>query len=165
MNDLSQTLIGASIALPFVLSCSFATAAAPDTWPEYDQLWGFAGDPSRQKVVVYSFFGVDADEADPRDNGLVEYLRHQRTLRARLPGLRVVETAPHAWLLDFYVDGARVEGVTWDDVERWVIDGAGWPAVVFDSVCSHAIGSESEVHVTLSVNVPSSCVRVVSTAT
>lgn len=29
MNDLSQTLIGASIALPFVLSCSFATAAAP----------------------------------------------------------------------------------------------------------------------------------------
>ena len=105
-------------------------AAAPDTWPEYDQLWGFAGDPARTKLVVYSFFGVDRDEADPADNGLREYLRHQRTLRARLPGLRVVETAPHAWLLDFWIDGRRLEGVSWDDVERWVIDGAGFPEAV-----------------------------------
>jgi hypothetical protein len=107
-----------------------AAAAAPDTWPEYDQLWGFTGNTARQKLVVYSFFGVDVDEANPHDNGLVEYLRHQRTLRARLPGLRVVETSPHAWLLDFYIDGARLDGVTWDDVERWVIDGTGWPAAV-----------------------------------
>ncbi len=107
-----------------------ATAAAPDTWPEYDQLWGFAGDTSRQKVVVYSFFGVDRDQADPRDNGLIEFLRHQRTLRARLPGLAVVETSPQAWLLSFWIDGVRVPDVTWDDVERWVIDGTGWPAAV-----------------------------------
>ncbi|MCE9571926.1 MAG: hypothetical protein K8W52_02100 [Deltaproteobacteria bacterium] len=107
-----------------------AAAAAPDTWPEYDRLWGFTGDTAREKVVVYSFFGVDSNEADPHDNGLVEYLRHQRTLRARMPGLRVVETAPQAWLLDFWIDGARLDGVTWDDVERWVIDGTGFPAVV-----------------------------------
>jgi hypothetical protein len=105
-------------------------AAAPDTYPEYDQLWGFAGNTARQKLVVYSFFGVDSDEANPRDNGLVEYLRHQRTLRARLPGLRVVSTAPHAWLLDFTVDGQPLAGVTWDDVERWVIEGTGFPAAV-----------------------------------
>ncbi len=105
-------------------------AAAPDTWPEYDRLWGFAGDPARTKIVVYSFFGVDRDEADPADHGLREYLRHQRTLRARLPGLRVVATTPEAWLLDFTIDGRRLEGVTWDDVERWIVDGTGFPAAV-----------------------------------
>jgi hypothetical protein len=105
-------------------------AAPPTLYPEYDRLWGFAGDPSRQKLVVYAFFGVDSDETNPRDNGLVEYLRFQRTLRARFPTLRVVHTEPQAMLLDFWIDGQRVEGVTWDDVERWVIDGSGWPAVV-----------------------------------
>jgi hypothetical protein len=106
------------------------STAAPQTWPEYDRLWGFAGDPSRTKLVVYSFFGVDSDEGNPADNGLREYMRHQRTLRARLPGLRVVDTQPQAWLLDFWIDGQLVPGVTWDDVERWIIDGTGFPAVV-----------------------------------
>jgi hypothetical protein len=71
-------------------------AAAPETSPEYDRLWGFTGDTARTKVVIYAFTGVDADEANPADNGLVEFLRFQRTLRARLPGLRVTETAPAA---------------------------------------------------------------------
>jgi hypothetical protein len=104
--------------------------AAPDTWPEYDQLWGFAGNTARTKVVVYSFFGVDSDEASPQDSGLVEYLRFQRVLRARLPGLRVTDTAPFSLLLDFWIDGVKLEGITWDDVERWVIDGTGFPAAV-----------------------------------
>ncbi|MCA9676335.1 MAG: hypothetical protein KC464_14955 [Myxococcales bacterium] len=106
------------------------SVAAPDRYPEYDQLWGFAGDPARTKLVVYAFTGVDADEADPHDNGLVEFLRQQRTLRGKLPGLQVVETSPQAWLLDFWIDGQKLTGVTWDDVERWVIDGTGWPAAV-----------------------------------
>lgn len=41
--------------------------AAPDTWPEHDQLWGFAGDTARGKLVAYSFFGVDSDMAKPTD--------------------------------------------------------------------------------------------------
>jgi hypothetical protein len=45
-------------------------AAAPETWPEYDQLWGFAGNTSRTKLVVYSLFGGDSDAANPYDNGL-----------------------------------------------------------------------------------------------
>jgi len=107
-----------------------AQTDAPELYPEHDRLWGFAGDPARTKLVVYSFFGVNADEADPHDDGLVEYLRFERELRKQIPALRVTATDPQAWLLDFYVDGAKVEGVTWDDVERWVVDGAGWPASV-----------------------------------
>jgi hypothetical protein len=105
-------------------------AAAPTAWPEHDQLWGFAGDPARTKVVVYSFFGVDSDKNNPADLGLVEYLRFQRELRTKLPALRVTETSPHAWLLDFYIDGQKVPNVTWADVERWVVDKTGYPAVV-----------------------------------
>jgi hypothetical protein len=102
-------------------------AGAPDKWPEYDQLWGVAGDPSRQKIVVYSFFGVNADESDPHDDGLVEYLRFERELRRRMPNLRVTETNPQAMLLDFYLDGQKLPNITWDDVERWVVDGTGFP--------------------------------------
>ena len=104
-------------------------AAAPETWPEYDHLWGFAGDPARTTLVVYSFFGVDRDQADPYDHGLVEYLRFQRTIRARLPGVRVTETSPHAWLLDFWIDGEKITA-DWADVERWIVDRAGLPAQV-----------------------------------
>jgi hypothetical protein len=103
---------------------------APPAWPEHDQLWGFAGDTSRTKIVVYAFFGVDADEANPADNGLVEYLRFQRELRTKLPALRVTETNPGTLLLDFYVDGQKLPNVTWADVERWVVDNTGFPAAV-----------------------------------
>jgi hypothetical protein len=102
-------------------------AAPPEKFPEHDLLWGFAGDPNRTKLVVYSFFGVDSDESNPGDNGLVEYMRFERELRKRIPKLAVVETSPNAWLLDFYLDGAKVPGVTWDTVEKWVIDGTGFP--------------------------------------
>jgi hypothetical protein len=104
--------------------------AAPTAWPEHDRLWGFAGDSSRTKVVVYAFFGVDSDEANPRDNGLVEYLRFQRELRAKYPKLAVTETSPSAWLLDFYIDGQKLPNIGWADVERWVVDGTGFPAAV-----------------------------------
>lgn len=104
--------------------------AAPTAWPEHDQLWGFAGDTARTKVVVYAFFGVDRDEADPADSGLVEYLRFQRELRSKLAGLRVTETSPSAMLLDFRIDGQLIPNVTWADVERWVIDNTGFPAGV-----------------------------------
>src|SRR4029078_9243319 len=107
-----------------------AQTDAPELYPEHDRLWGFARDPARTKLVVYSFFGVNADEADPHDDGLVEYLRFERELRKQIPALRVTATDPQAWLLDFTVDGTKLEGVTWDDVERWVVDGAGWPASV-----------------------------------
>jgi len=102
--------------------------AAPTAWPEHDLLWGFAGDSARTKVVVYAFFGVDQDEANPADSGLVEYLRFERELRKKLPALRVTETNPSAWLLDVTLDGQKLPNITWDDVERWVVDGTGFPA-------------------------------------
>jgi hypothetical protein len=33
-------------------------------------------------------------------------------------------------LLDFWIDGAKLEGVTWADVERWIVDRTGLPAGV-----------------------------------
>ncbi len=104
--------------------------AAPDTWPEHDQLWGFTGDANRTKLVVYSFFGVDSDMSKPTDLGIIEYLRFERELRKRMPALKVTETSPHAWLLDFTIDNQPLPNITWDDVERWVVDGTGFPAAV-----------------------------------
>jgi hypothetical protein len=33
-------------------------------------------------------------------------------------------------LLDFYVDGQKLDGVTFEDVQRWMIDDTGYPAAV-----------------------------------
>ena len=44
---------------------------------------------------------------------------------AKFPKLAVTYTQPHALLLDFYVDGTKLDSVTWDDVAHWMIDGTG----------------------------------------
>jgi hypothetical protein len=103
-------------------------AAAPTKYPEYDRLWGFGSD--RNKLVVYAFVGVESNERDSHDLGAIEYQRLQRTLRAKFPTLAVTYTNPQAMLLDFYVDGNKLDSVTWDDVERWMIDDTGYPAAV-----------------------------------
>jgi hypothetical protein len=99
-------------------------AAAPVKYPEYDRLWGFGSD--REKVVVYTFVGLDKS-ASPDDISAVEYQRLLRTLRARFPQLRVVETQPFAMLLDFWVGGRKLDGVTWDDAARWIVERTGYP--------------------------------------
>lgn len=103
-------------------------ATAPTKYPEYDRLWGFGSD--RQKVVVYAFVGVESNERDSQDLGAIEYQRLLRTLRQKFPKLAVTYTNPQAMLLDFYVDGQKLDGVTWDDVAHWMIEGTGWPAAV-----------------------------------
>lgn len=105
----------------------------PTLYPEYDQLWGFSGNTTRTHLVAYAFFGVDRDEANPADYGLRELMRFQRTLRARFPALHVVRTEPFSMLLDFWVRGRKLEGVSFDQVERWVLEGTGWPAEVANS--------------------------------
>ena len=105
--------------------------ASPIVYPELDQLFGFGTD--RTKIVAYSFFGVDSDDNDPHDWGLVEDLRFVRTLRASYPELAVVETNPQVNVLDFTVGGQLLAGVTYEDMANWVLDGKGWPASASDT--------------------------------
>ena len=42
------------------------------------------------------------------------------------------------WLLDFTIDGQKLANITWDDVERWVVDGSGWPAIVGSNTAKRA---------------------------
>jgi hypothetical protein len=103
-------------------------AAAPTRYPEYDRLWGFGTD--RQKVIAYAFVGVESDERNSHDEGAIEYQRLLRTLRAKWPKLTVTNTQPFAMLLDFWVDGKKLDGVTFDEVASWMIDDTGYPAEV-----------------------------------
>ena len=105
-----------------------AIAAAPTEYPEYDRLWGFGSD--RAKLVVYAFVGVESNERDSHDLGAIEYQRLLRTLRGKFPKLAVTYTNPQALLLDFFVDGTKLDSVTWDDVAHWMIEGTNWPAAV-----------------------------------
>lgn len=96
--------------------------------PEYDRLFGVGTDKSQ--VIVYAFFGVDRDETDPDDALGVEAARFLRTILRARPNLRPVHTAPFTWLLDFSVDGKKLEGITYDRALGWVVDKTGYPAEV-----------------------------------
>jgi hypothetical protein len=97
--------------------------------PEYDRLYGI-GDAARDKVVVYAFFGVDVDENNPDDYLAREAARFLREMLRAQPNFRPVKTEPSAMLLDVYVDGHKIEGVTYDKMFGWIIDKTGYPAEV-----------------------------------
>lgn len=50
----------------------------------------------------------------------------------------MTHTAPFAMLLDFTIDGAKLPGITFTDVERWVVDGTGFPAAVGTNAAKRA---------------------------
>jgi hypothetical protein len=96
--------------------------------PEYDRLFGVGTDKS--SLVVYAFFGVDQDENDPDDVLAQEAAKFLRTMLRAQPNFRPVKTDPLAWLLDFDVDGKRIDGVTYDRMLGWIVDQSGYPAEV-----------------------------------
>ena len=97
--------------------------------PEYDRLYGI-GDGARDKVVVYAFFGVDTDENDPDDYLAQEAARFLREMLRAQPNFRPVKTEPSTMLLDLFVDGHKLDGVTYDKMFGWIIDKKGYPAEV-----------------------------------
>ncbi len=90
--------------------------------PEYDRLF-----ENKSQLVVYAFFGVDSDETNPDDILGQEAFRFLRGLLAAQPNFRVTKTDPFAMLLDFYVDGNKLDGVTYAQVLQWVLDNTGFP--------------------------------------
>jgi hypothetical protein len=96
--------------------------------PEYDRLFGVGTD--RSEVVVYAFTGVHEDENNPDDLLGVEAAKFLRTMLRAQPRFQVTKTEPFAMLLDFFVDGRKLEGITYDRMLGWIIDKAGYPAEV-----------------------------------
>ena len=96
--------------------------------PEYDRLYGIGTD--RDKVVVYAFFGVDTDENNPDDYLGQEATRFLREMLRSQPNFRPVSTSPSAMLLDFWVGGQKLAGVTYEKMFSWVLDKSGYPAEV-----------------------------------
>lgn len=113
--------------LPITARLDPVKAGSPAA-PEYDRLFGIGTDKSQ--VVIYAFFGVDKDENDPDDVLGVEAARFLRTILRARPNLRPTHTAPFTWLLDFQVDGKKLEGITYDRALTWVVDKSGYPAEV-----------------------------------
>ena len=116
--------------------------------PEYDRLFGVGTD--RSQVVVYAFFGVDTDETNPDDLLAQEAAKFLRTMLRAQPNFRPVSTNPFAMLLDVYVDGKRLDGVTYDRMLGWIIDKSGYPTEVgtdakkIDDLRRQALGKLTE---------------------
>jgi hypothetical protein len=96
--------------------------------PEYDRLFGVGTDKSQ--LIVYAFFGVDSDETNPDDVLAQEAARFVRSMLRAQPNFRPVSTNPFAYLLDVYVDGKKLDGVTYDRMLTWIVDQTGYPAEV-----------------------------------
>lgn len=103
-----------------------------DYSPEYDRLFGMGTDKSQ--LVVYAFLGVDADENDPNDSLAIEGAKFLRTMLRAQPNFRPTKTEPFALLLDFTVDGKKLEAVTYEKMFGWIIgDGVMPPEVGKDA--------------------------------
>lgn len=100
--------------------------------PEYDRLYGLG--TSKDKVIVYAFLGVDgyaaADAYNPDDALGQEAVKFLRTMLSAQPNFRPVKTEPGAMLLDLFVDGKKLDGVTYERMFQWVVDKTGYPAEV-----------------------------------
>ncbi len=96
--------------------------------PEYDRLFGLG--TNKDKLIVYAFFGVDSDENNPDDVLAQEAVRFLREMQSKLPNIRVTNTNPGAMLLDIYVDGKKLDGVTYDKMWSWVLDQTSYPPEV-----------------------------------
>jgi hypothetical protein len=100
--------------------------------PEYDRLFGVGTDKS--ELLVYAFLGVDGyaaqDAYNPDDILGKEAMKFYRTMLRAQPNLRPVKTEPSAMLLDLYVDGKKLDGVTYERMLSWVIDQTNLPAEV-----------------------------------
>lgn len=99
-----------------------------DFSPEYDRLFKLAS--SDGKLSIYAFFGVDQDVRDPDDALAQEAARFLRALLRAQPNFRPVRTEPFAYLLDFYVDGKKLEGITYERMLGWILDKSGYPTEV-----------------------------------
>jgi hypothetical protein len=101
---------------------------AHDFSPEYDRLYGVG--TSKSQLVVYAFFGVNADETSADDILGQEWVRFLRAMLHAQPNFRVTHTDPQAMLLDVYVGGQKVANVTYDAMFSWILDQTGYPPEV-----------------------------------
>ncbi|HEY8078594.1 MAG TPA: hypothetical protein VIF62_30900, partial [Labilithrix sp.] len=85
---------------------------------------------NKDKLIVYAFFGVDTDENNPDDVLAQEAVRFLREMQSKLPNIRVTSTNPGAMLLDIYVDGKKLDGITYDKMWTWVLDQTSYPPEV-----------------------------------
>jgi hypothetical protein len=114
--------------MPLTMKLGPVVAGSTTAAPEYDRLLGL--DSGRTSVQVYAFFGVDRDANDPNDALGREAVVFFRSLLRAMPNLRVVQTQPFAMLLDLFVDGQRIEGVTYERLTAWILGEGGYPAAV-----------------------------------
>lgn len=96
--------------------------------PEYNRLFGLGTD--KDKLVVYAFFGVNADQTDPDDYLAQEAMKFFRTMLTAQPNFRPVHTDPFEYLLDITVDGTKLTGVTYAQMFHWLLDQTDYPATV-----------------------------------
>jgi hypothetical protein len=114
--------------MPLTMRLGTSVAGSTSAAPEYDRLYGFGTD--RSTVQVYAFFGVDTDSTNPNDALGREAVTFLRALLRAMPNLRVVRTAPFAMLLDLFVDGTKVEGVTYEKLTGWILGEIAYPAAL-----------------------------------
>jgi len=114
--------------MPVTATLDPPQAPSHDFSPEYDRLFGVG--TGKSQLVVYAFFGVNADETDPDDILGQEAIRFLRTMLQGEPSFRPVNTNPFAMLEDIYVNGNKLAGVTYDEMFSWILDQTSYPPEV-----------------------------------
>lgn len=118
----------ARIFLPVTVTLGAPNPPATRAYPEYDRLFGL-GSGEKRRLIVYVFLGVDKDDArNPADLLGREAVRFHHELLQAFPGLHVTGTQPFSMVLDFFLDGRKVEGVTYRRMLSWATEQRDFPA-------------------------------------
>ncbi len=125
-SDAVGPLEAKRIFVPLTVKLDPPNNPSKEFYPEYDRLLS----PDKQQIVVYAFLGVDKDNKDPDDLLGREAIRFYRELLKAQPNLRPVHTEPFAMLLDVYVDGTKIQDVTYERMFKWLLDRTDYPAEV-----------------------------------
>jgi hypothetical protein len=129
--------------IPMTAKLEAKSTAAGTTYPEYDRL--YSGGVAPGKVVIGMVSGMMADWAAGEhhdtidDDGYQMWFQGLREIFKAQPKLKLVKSEPAADLSTYSVNGKTVTGVTFADIMKWELDGAGFPASITSTADRRAL--------------------------
>jgi hypothetical protein len=117
--------------LPITVTLGADKTNKGTTWPEYDRL--YTGGVQANKLVLGFMYGmIDDDPSKPEaDYNFGEWMTHLDLVFKARPGFKLVKSEPAIDLSTVTLPGgAKVTGITFEQIIRWKLDNTGWPASV-----------------------------------
>jgi len=172
-NTVSEAEV-ARLYLPTTVSLGADKTNKGTSYPEYHRLYAGGVKPGRLVIGLVNGF-LDHDlAAGAVDSGFVEWMEELREAMKSGAHFKLVKSDPPVDVSKFTVSGKTYSGITFEQIQKWAIDGTGYPAglttsgkktilklaadklsktwLTFEAPLEVKIGSEAKKPVTIEIN-------------